>query len=216
MLRFLFLSFFSALLLSSCGSSSDVVSNSLIQHRKYRSGFHLNLKSIAAQPRTKSELDLNTDMAMMPVLQRAKTLSSLEHEELNVANLPKQREFSLKRVFKKRQVEIESTEGIIAEIGLEGDEEPEKPVKTYKAETLGLISMILGLSNLILMFVPILGIVCSVVSFVFGIKALKTKDKRAALYGIIGILMACLTFIFAAFWTSIFVWAIIASTVLLI
>lgn len=173
------------------------------------------MKSVAAQPRKKAVESTETDMALMPISQPALALSALAQSDREFVAVRKQRESRLKNVFRKGQIEIDSLEEINAEKGREGAEEPEKPVKTYKAETLGLISMILGLSNLILMFVPILGIVCSVVSFVFGIKALKTNDKRAVFYGVIGILLACLTFLFAALWSTLIIWTIISAAVLI-
>ncbi len=52
--------FSSSLLFYSCGSSSDVVSNSIIQKRKYNKGFHFNLKSIEKQSQqtTRSEVKI--------------------------------------------------------------------------------------------------------------------------------------------------------------
>lgn len=193
----------------------------MVQKRKYRPGFHWNLglhaKQQSGHTATIPQHDVaNAVEAPVAVESRqgwfekrevAKEVHHASQDEEEKSSTPVESsheiaEPSAKAPIIKRVVSL-------PRVAYERIRERVEPKEGYDPVVPGSISAIMGVSNILLMFVPILGIIISILAIYFGILALRSKNKGASMLGVLGIIFACLTLIFATFWSLFFVFGFV-------
>jgi hypothetical protein len=224
-LKLLALAITTAILFSSCSTSNDVVSNSFLSKRKYRKGFHVNLKSNKVKPAARisaeslaQETDVfaqaqepkaaNIDLQKAPKVQKA-----LEYKAPKNGGLA-QKIQTLKQLKKlSKEIKAMSKEGFMASIDQIENQPSAAPADGMSSEDIfALISFIGALLVVFISILPALppiigvfGLLGWIASIVFGFLGLKSEKLQwmaivGLVIGFLFLLLLILAIVFILLW----------------
>ncbi len=208
-----------AIVLSSCSTSNDVVSNGLLQKRKYRKGFHHQdmlkrkksqdaadgEKAIASNPPEKTEKppqrDLPTEASMaLPEAAEDGKLSSTGSGEIVSQSIQEQ----LKDPVARQR--LLSEENVAPKARKQNRKWSEKSKKLgHRAMAIGegnegLLSLIAGAANLFMLWpIPLVGLAGGIIAIFFGVKAVRSEEDDQKLMGTIGLVAGILSLLLSIF-----------------
>ncbi len=212
--KFFALAVTTAILFSSCSTSNDVVSNSFLSKRKYRKGFHVNLKSNKVKPAARisaESLAQETDVfaqAQEPqevnieVQKAPKDKKSVEYKAPKNGGLA-QKIQTLKQLKKlSKEIKAMSKEDFMASIDQIENQPNLAPADDMSTEDIfALVAFIGALLAIVGTVIPFIGFLGWLAALIFGFLGLKSeKWQWMAIVGVnVGLLILLLVILLLIF-----------------
>lgn len=212
--KFFALAVTTAILFSSCSTSNDVVSNSFLSKRKYRKGFHVNLKSNKVKPAARisaESLAQETDdfaQAQEPqevnieVQKAPKDKKSVEYKAPKNGGLA-QKIQTLKQLKKlSKEIKAMSKEDFMASIDQIENQPNLAPADDMSTEDIfALVAFIGALLAIVGTVIPFIGFLGWLAALIFGFLGLKSeKWQWMAIVGVVvGLLILLLVILLLIF-----------------
>ncbi|MDA9820504.1 hypothetical protein N9C06_06250 [Salibacteraceae bacterium] len=213
-LKLLALAITTAILFSSCSTSNDVVSNSFLSKRKYRKGFHVNLKSNKVKPAARisaESLAQETDVfaqaqelqeVNIEVQKAPKDKKSVEYKAPKNGGLA-QKIQTLKQLKKlSKEIKAMSKEDFMASIDQIENQPNLAPADDMSTEDIfALVAFIGALLAIVGTVIPFIGFLGWLAALIFGFLGLKSeKWQWMAIVGVVvGLLILLLVILLLIF-----------------
>jgi len=212
--KFFALAVTTAILFSSCSTSNDVVSNSFLSKRKYRKGFHVNLKSNKVKPAARisaESLAQETDVfaqaqelqeVNIEVQKAPKDKKSVEYKAPKNGGLA-QKIQTLKQLKKlSKEIKAMSKEDFMASIDQIENQPNLAPADDMSTEDIfALVAFIGALLAIVGTVIPFIGFLGWLAALIFGFLGLKSeKWQWMAIVGVVvGLLILLLVILLLIF-----------------
>lgn len=209
-----------AIVLTSCSTSNDVVSNGLLQKRKYRQGYHLQdvFKKKKEQEQISSEVEAVAGHEAKIEEEQTGTLSELDQlisqlESLGANETTAEENRGEQELQTTADSDVHQLEQARMQQLSESHEAPEMKVERKKVRQVkkllktaaayeetgkeGLISIIAGVGNFMLTaWIPLVGLAIGIIAIIYGLRAIKSSDETSRILGIIGTIFGALSIIY--------------------
>lgn len=187
------------ILLSSCGSSTDVVNNGFFQKRKHRAGFYFNglakandFKRSEARDNNQLKKQIPNDLYTDNIELHNDEDSSFSHKFFEVKSNHNKTSKSLFKGLKKGKSANAVEPEAVSESGIEkvksASSDPSDPLKTA-----GILSIVFAILSILLLQVPIVNLIFSGLAIFFGRKARSSEDSGVQSMGQIGAIIGIVT-----------------------